>query len=85
MNSPIKPAGLTGALVSVKGQALTSALTLTPEPAHVESTGYWKSLTLKLDQARFRQLKRIGLDESRTSQSLLVEALDMLLRSRNCK
>lgn len=82
MSTPNKPAGLTSSLVSVKGQAVTSALTPTAPPPAAQDTGYWKSLTLKLDQRRFMQLKRIGLEEGKSSQSLLVEALDMLLNSR---
>lgn len=37
---------------------------------------YFKSLTLKLDEDRYRALKLLGLELGRSSQHILVEALD---------
>jgi len=40
---------------------------------------YFKALTLKLDRARFVQLKKLGVDHNKTSQAILIEALDLWL------
>ena len=74
-----KPTALTGALVSVKG--LAAPIVPTP-PARSEEGGYLKAMTLKLDMKRYMQLKRLGLDRGKSSQELLVEAVDQFLRSQ---
>ena len=43
------------------------------------STEVRKALTLKLDDARYRALKLAGLERSKSSQEILVEALDRWL------
>lgn len=83
-----KPASLSGSLVAVKGQATSAAVDVTvpvPAPAAPAPTaglGYLKSMTVKLDLDRFIQIKRLGLDEGKSSQALIVEAIDMLLASK---
>jgi hypothetical protein len=42
----------------------------------------YKALTLKLDDHRYRDLKLAGLDLHRSSQEILVEALDAWLKDR---
>lgn len=69
-----KPVSLTADLIAVKGQA--TVLTATAP----ESSGPVRSMSFKVDDARYRQLKRLGVDRGKTSQDLLSEALDMLLR-----
>ena len=90
MSTQNKPAALSAGLIAVKGQAVSAAQS-TPQPiAHppplptpAPVMGYLKAMTLKLDGDRYRQLKQLGLDRGKTSQELLVEAVDMLLgRSR---
>ncbi|WP_029528566.1 ribbon-helix-helix domain-containing protein [Polaromonas glacialis] len=80
MSTQNKPTALSAGLIAVKGQAVSAAqsapLSL-PAPAPV--MGYLKAMTLKLDGERYRQLKQLGLDRGKTSQELLVEAVDMLL------
>lgn len=45
-----------------------------PEPA---GQAYFKALTLKLDRERFTSLKMAGVSANKTSQTILVEALDL--------
>lgn len=71
-----KPMSLSGSLVAVKGQATVAAPTLA-EPA-----SYYKSLTLKVDRARYTQLKQLGVDCEKTMQDVLTEAVDLLLKGR---
>lgn len=40
---------------------------------------YAKALTVKLDSERYMRLKLLGLERGKSSQQLLVEALDALL------
>jgi predicted DNA-binding protein len=42
--------------------------------------GYFKALTLKLDRGRYERLKAAGYKQGKTSQQILVEALDHYLR-----
>lgn len=64
---------LSGSLVSVKGQASTSAA-----PVRAE-TLYYKSMTIKVDKARYTRLKQLGVDLETTSQDLMLRGLDLLL------
>ena len=84
-----KPATLSSSLVAVKGQAV--ATQPLPPPlgpstptmsTSVGGQGYFKAMTLKLDKERFTQIKQLGLDQNKTSQVLLVEAVDLLLSQR---
>lgn len=52
------------------------------KPVDPAGAGFHKAMTLKLDKARYTQIKQLGLDEDTTSQDLLVEAVDMLLAQR---
>lgn len=86
MSTQNKPAALSAGLIAVKGQAVSAvqnappSVTHTPlPPATAPAMGYLKAMTLKLDGERYRQLKQLGLDRGKTSQELLVEAVDMLL------
>lgn len=79
-----KPATLSAGLVATKGTAKPSALPLSisaksPQKALGAQTGYYKALTLKLDKARYESLKKAGLAFDKTSQDILVEALDEYL------
>lgn len=78
MNTQNKPAALSAGLIAVKGQAVSAAQDA-PPPMPAPAMGYLKAMTLKLDGERYRQLKQLGLDRGKTSQELLVEAVDMLL------
>lgn len=84
MSTQNKPAALSAGLIAVKGQAVSAAQGAPPPVAHpppmpAPAMGYLKAMTLKLDGERYRQLKQLGLDRGKTSQELLVEAVDMLL------
>jgi len=87
---PKKPTALSGNLVAIKGHATSAAVDVAipvpapvaPAPVPAAALGYLKSMTVKLDLERFTQLKRLGLDEGKSSQALIVEAIDMLLASK---
>lgn len=78
-----KPGTLTGSLVSVKGQAVATVEQAPLKVAPVEIEGYFKAMTLKIDRQRYRRLKQMGLDMNKTSQQLLIEAVDLLLRGQS--
>ena len=69
--STIKPTALSAGLITPKDQALNAPV-----------SGPVRSMTLKLDDVRYRQLKLLGLARSKSSQDLLSEAVDLLLRGR---
>ena len=75
-----KPGTLTSSLVAVKGQAVATVAQEPPRPVQVEVPGYFKAMTLKIDRDRYRRLKQMGLDQGKTSQQLLIEAVDLLLK-----
>lgn len=77
-----KAAPMLGDLVSVKGKAAGPAPEPVEMPVAPTSTGPVRALTVKLDDNRYKQLKIRGVSESRTTQDLLVQAVDMLLRSK---
>ena len=82
---PAKPAGLTAGLVARKGQAAPAPHAAAPAANRKpvgkgERRSYYKVLTLKLDKTRYQALKRLGLQEDKSSQELLTEALDALLQ-----
>jgi hypothetical protein len=90
MSTQNKPTALSAGLIAVKGQAVSAAQSVPPTvvytppppapvPASAPVMGYLKAMTLKLDGERYRQLKQLGLDRGKTSQELLIEAVDMLL------
>lgn len=89
MSTQNKPTALSAGLIAVKGQAVSAAQSTppvvrtpslpTPAPTPAPALGYLKAMTLKLDGERYRQLKQLGLDRGKTSQELLIEAVDMLL------
>ena len=86
-NMPAKPAGLTAGLVARKGQAKPASHAAAPAANHKpvgkgERMVYYKALTLKLDKARYQALKQLGLQEDKSSQELLTEAVDALLASQ---
>jgi hypothetical protein len=83
------PASLAAVIVR-KGEATPAASI----PAHPATTGqapekkgrpetasatYYKALTFKLDRPRYEALKRLGLREDRSSQEILMAALDQYL------
>ena len=89
-----KPSSLTAGLVK-KGDAKPASTPFMPTPAAAtrappvaekpaskstaEQMLYYKALTLKLDRPRFEALKKVGLTLDKSSQNLLVEALDAYL------
>ena len=77
-----KPGTLLSSLVTVKGQAAPTVANEPPKPVPVEVPGYFKAMTLKIDRDRYRRLKQMGLDLDKTSQQLLIEAVDLLLGAR---
>lgn len=81
MSTKPKTASLTGTLVAKKGAAAPSApqAVATPKPPET-GTGYYKALTFKLDRTRYNKLKTLGLELDKSTQDLLSEALDDLLR-----
>lgn len=81
MPKPSKPAGLTASLVR-KGAATPSAPTAQKAPNQAHGSEYYKAMTLKLDRRRYDQLKRLGLRLDRSSQELLTDALDAMLKSQ---
>ena len=80
-----KPAPISSALISVKGQATQAAAAAIAPPAPAIApyvpmeARKDKAMSLKLDHVRYIQLKQLGLDRGKTSQDLLVEAVDLLL------
>ena len=85
-----KPGTLSAALVATKGTAKPAAAALPlvmpakpPKMAQEPQLGYYKALTLKLDRTRYDSLKKAGLAFDKTSQDILVEALDGYL-AKNC-
>lgn len=78
-----KPGTLTSSLVAVKGQAGPTVAQEPPVSVPVEVPGYFKAMTLKIDKTRYRRLKQMGLDLDKTSQQLLIEAVDLLLKGRS--
>ena len=81
--STSKPGTLSSGLVAVKGQAAATAPLEPLQAAPVEAQGYFKAMTLKIDRERYRRIKQLGLDTDKTSQQLLIEAVDMLLSRRS--
>lgn len=84
---PSKPAGLTAGLVARKGHASPAAHAAVPATGQKQAgkggaNAYYKALTLKLDKASYQALKQLGLQEDKSSQELLTEALGVLLASR---
>lgn len=89
MSVQAKPATLSSSLVAVKGQAVAAApleksreqvVPLTPVPE--VASGYFKAMTFKIDRDRYKRLKQLGLDTDKTSQQLLSEAVDLLLKGK---
>lgn len=88
MSTQKNPATLSSSLVAIKGQATPSSPlptarvepSPTPAPAPLEKN--LKAMTLKLDRERYMSIKKIGLDEGKSSQQLLSEAVDLLLKTR---
>ena len=78
-----KATPLTAGLVSTKGMASPSAIAQpqTENVVRAKTHEYFKSLTFKLDKARYMQLKQNGLESGRSSQEILTAALDLYLRS----
>ncbi|MDA8260754.1 MAG: hypothetical protein M0Z99_34830 [Betaproteobacteria bacterium] len=84
MSTKPKTASLTGGLVAKKGAAAPSAPQAAVAPAKSADAGpgYYKALTLKLDRERYSKLKTLGLTLDKSSQELLTEAVDDLLRKK---
>ena len=82
---PSKAAGLTAGLVTRKGKAAPVSHVAAPVAGQKHTgkggaSAYYKALTLKLDKARYQALKQLGLQEDKSSQELLTEAVDALLQ-----
>jgi hypothetical protein len=86
-----KRAQLTGNLVAKKGEATPSVPVATsPTSAAREAqkdvdspSGYYKSLTVKLDRRRYEALKTLGIKQDMKSQEIFVEALDAYLQAKS--
>jgi hypothetical protein len=65
-------ATLAAGLIATKGHAAPVG-----RPGAAED--YYKSLTVKLTRERFEAIKGLGMRENKTSQRILVEALDLWL------
>ena len=78
-----KPGTLSSSLVAVKGQAAATMPQDSHRPVPLEVPGYFKAMTLKIDRDRYRRLKQMGLDLDKTSQQLLIEAVDLLLKGKS--
>lgn len=92
MTGKAKPASLISAgLVQTKGAAKPAAAdartpALTPAPKasfKADATGYYKALTVKLDEKRYKELKAAGLANDKSSQDIFVEALDAWLSANS--
>ena len=77
-----KAAPMLGDLVSVKGKAAGPLPEAVAGPVAVSLTGPVRSLSVKVDDNRYKQLKIRGVQESKTTQDLLIQAIDLLLRSK---
>lgn len=73
--TPTPAVGSGTALTPAIEASMAAASTQFAKSAHT----YHKSLTLKLDEERYRSLKLAGLELERSSQDILVEALDAWL------
>lgn len=87
-----KMAQLTAGLVAKKGEAVPALVTrsiaeetlVQAEPLKTPPSAgadYYKSLTVKLDRQRYESLKGAGLKLDKKSQMIMVEALDLWLKS----
>lgn len=92
-----KAASLSSGLVR-KGEARPAVLVPEPvippppqgsqsTPAAAESSGasYYKSLTVKLDRARYEALKQAGMRADKKSQAIFTEALDLWLKTNGAQ
>ena len=88
-----KPASLVGSLIVAKGQAISATPTadvvasdlVTPAPPPATRPLYFKAMTLKIDQGRYERLKRYGFESGKTSQDILIEALDLFFKRVDAK
>lgn len=81
-------AKLTSSLITIKGHAAPSesvasasapvVVSVAPVVAPIVAQGV-KSMTVKLDMSRYQALKIAGLKFSKSSQTIMVEALDIWL------
>lgn len=74
--SPRKSTPLGAALIATKGAAIPAAQPVAPSAAPQARI----PLTIKLTLDRYDRLKELGAKLDRTSQAILVEALDAYLR-----
>jgi hypothetical protein len=82
-----KTASLTAGLLSKKGEAVPVVEKTVALKEEVKTTTgkvqeYFKALTLKLDKNRYLNLKQAGLEEDKSSQDILVQALDEYIEKR---
>jgi hypothetical protein len=76
------PAAASTQAGSLSADAATGAVGSDATPGAGETAAkvvYAKALTVKLDSERYMRLKLLGLERGKSSQQLLVEALDALL------
>lgn len=79
-----KPTQLSSSLVARKGQASPAVAAATPPPGNAPAAGggALTPMTVKLDDARYRRLKNLGMRRPRrSSQAIMVAALDAYLES----
>lgn len=53
-----------------------------PAKSKVADKSELTAITVKLDKERYRALKLLALDSGKTSQAVMVQALDLLLSSK---
>lgn len=78
-----KVASLSSSLVAKKGHAVPAVVSQTSDQlltAKLSGTDYYKSLTVKLDRARYEALKTHGVKLDKKSQEIFVEALDLWMK-----
>jgi hypothetical protein len=77
----VGPAATSAQAGSLAAEGATGAVgsDATPGAGATAAKVYAKALTVKLDSQRYMRLKLLGLERGKSSQQLLVEALDALL------
>jgi hypothetical protein len=70
--NPKKTATLAAGLVTTKGAAA-------PAGRSNKTEDYYKPMTVKFTRARFEAIKRLGTEQNKSSQMILVEAFDAWL------
>lgn len=76
-----KTPSLTTTLIARKGEAAPT-VERSPTEGQAQGRPLRTAITVKLDADRYRRLKLLGIDLGKTSQEVMVEALDDYLAHR---